>query len=299
MKPMFMKPMFFFQRMPATPAWLALLVLMCGLAGCAHTGQAVDGAAAGLPPTAVGLIGEVRPGSGVLNGYLDKANYPDSLALLAPPPARGSAAALADEARHRQTRHLLQTARGRLAQQDANYLFPKAGEVFACALGLDMSAAQTPHLVTLMRRTMTDAGLATYRAKDHYNRVRPFVDYQEASCDPAGEPRLVKDGAYPSGHSALGWAWALVLAEVAPDRADRVLARGRAYGDSRQVCGVHWQSDVEAGRLSGAATVARLHAEPLFLAQIRLAASEIRATRAAGATTQRDCAAEAAALAMP
>lgn len=290
-----MKPSFLSPWMPATAA---LLALMGGLAGCAYTGRAADDAAVGVPPTAVGQIGEIRPGSGVLQGYLDKANYPDSLALLAPPPAPGSAAALADEARHRQTRHLLQTTRGRLAQQDANYLFPKAGEVFACALGLDMSAAQTPHLVTLMRRTMTDAGLATYRAKDHYQRVRPFVDYQEASCDPAGEPRLVKDGSYPSGHSALGWAWALVLAEVAPDRADQILARGRAYGDSRQVCGVHWQSDVEAGRLSGAATVARLHAEPLFLAQVRLAAAEVKATTASGARTQRDCAAEAAALSM-
>ena len=29
--------------------------------------------------------------------------------------------------------------------------------------------------------------------------------------------------------------------------------RGLAFGDSRVVCGVHWQSDVEAGRVIGAA----------------------------------------------
>jgi len=296
---------------PGWPSWsrraLSLplsIALGFGLSGCAHhpAHHGEQASAATPPPTTVEQIGEYRAGSGVLNGYLDKKNYPNSLALLPPPPAKGSPAALADEAQHKQTRALLNTPRGKLAQADANFLFPKAGEVFACALDLDMSAEKTPHLVALMRRTMTDGGLSTYTAKDHYNRTRPFVEFKEASCDPAGEPRLVKDGSYPSGHSALGWSWALVLTEVAPDRADAILARGRAYGDSRQVCGVHWQSDVDAGRMVGAAAVARMHAEPVFQAQIKLAAAEVKAARAAGAKTARAasgaCAAEAAALAL-
>ena len=45
----------------------------------------------------------------------------------------------------------------------------------------------------------------------------------------------------------MGWAWALILSELAPDRADAILARGLAYGESRAVCGVHYASDVEAG----------------------------------------------------
>ena len=73
-----------------------------------------------------------------------------------------------------------------------------------------------------------------------------------------------KDGSYPSGHTAFGWAWALILTEIAPERADVILARGRAFGESRMVCNVHWYSDVVAGRTIGAAAVARLHAEPEF-----------------------------------
>jgi acid phosphatase (class A) len=34
---------------------------------------------------------------------------------------------------------------------------------------------------------MTDAALATYVAKDHYQRTRPFVDYNESTCAPADE----------------------------------------------------------------------------------------------------------------
>lgn len=246
------------------------------------------------PPTSAAAIGEVRPG--LLKGYLDRAALPDSLALVPPPPAADTPAFAADQAAYRGTRALLAGPRGQLATRDARLDFPAATEAFACAANLDIGPDTTPHVYTLMRRTLVDAGLATYRAKDHYQRTRPFVLNKAASCTPAEEAKLSKDGSYPSGHSALGWAWGLVLAELMPERADALVQRGYAFGQSRVVCGVHWQSDVDAGRLVGAAAVARLHADPVFQAQMRAAAGEIQAARAAGRGTRRDCAAEAAAL---
>ncbi len=265
---------------------LAAATLLALLSACASTGP--------LPPTAPEQIGELRPG--MLKGYLDRKALPDSLGLLPPPPATGSAALEADQAAYRATRPLLATPRGALAASDARLDFPAATEAFACAAGLDITLEATPHLYTLMRRTLVDAGLATYGAKDHYQRTRPFVVHKEATCTPREEPRLVKDGSYPSGHSALGWGWALLLAELMPERTDALIARGHAFGQSRVVCGVHWQSDVEAGRVMGAAAVARLHADPVFLAQMQAAAGEIRALRASGRGTTRQCAAEAEAL---
>jgi acid phosphatase (class A) len=89
----------------------------------------------------------------------------------------------------------------------------------------------------------------------------------------------------------------LILAGLAPDKANALLQRGHAFGDSRMVCGVHWQSDLEAGRLVGAAAVARLQADPVFQAQAQLAKAEIDAARAKSLKSDRkDCAAEAAAL---
>ncbi len=266
-------------------ASLAVLTLA---AGCASTTPPV--------PTSPEAVGEIRAGSGLLNGYLAREAVPDSLALLPAPPAPGSAAAAADEAAFRQTRALEGSARWALAARDADLKFPQAAGVFACALGADIDAAKSPHLTMLLRRTLTDAGLSTYRAKDNYNRTRPFVALKAASCSPQEEPRLVKDGSYPSGHAALGWAWALVLAELAPERANALLARGYAFGQSRVICGVHWQSDVEQGRVMGAATVARLHADPVFTAQMQSARKELAALRAAGSGPSKDCAAEAAAL---
>ena len=108
-----------------------------------------------------------------------------------------------------------------------------------------------------------------------------------------------KDGSYPSGHTAIGWAWALILTEIAPERADAVLARGRAFGESRVVCNVHWHSDVVEGRFMGAAAVARLHADPGFLADIEAVKAEYAKVRAEGLKPPRDCRAEAKALAQP
>ena len=269
-----------------TPPRFAILTLAALLAACAGTPE---------PPTSEAAIGELRPG--IVRGYLDRAALPDSLALLPAPPAAGTPALAADEAAYRDTRPMLATPRGALAKADARLDFPAAATVFACAADLDIGAETTPHLYTLLRRTLADAGLSTYRAKDHYQRTRPFVQHKQASCTPDEEARLAKDGSYPSGHSALGWAWALVLAELMPERADALLQRGHAFGQSRVVCGVHWQSDVAAGRVMGAAAVARLHADAVFQAQMRAAADEIRAARSAGRRTGSDCGAQSAALA--
>ncbi len=162
---------------------------------------------------------------------------------------------------------------------------------------MQISEQATPNLYMLLRRTLTDVGLATYKAKDKYVRTRPFVMYKTASCTPKEEAFLAKDGSYPSGHSAVGWSWALILAEVAPDRTDAILQRGGAFAQSRGICGVHWQSDIEAGRLVGSATVARLHTNAVFNAQLAAARDEVAKARAAGEPQAAACAAEAAAIA--
>ena len=45
-------------------------------------------------------------------------------------------------------------------------------------------------------------------------------------------------------------------------------------GQSRVICGYHWQSDVDAARIISAAIVARLHADPAFQAQLAKAKKE-------------------------
>ncbi|MEZ2346018.1 phosphatase PAP2 family protein [Terriglobus sp. RCC_193] len=164
-------------------------------------------------------------------------------------------------------------------------------------MGMAINEKTTPHLYRLMERVLTDAGLSTYGVKNTYNRTRPFVVHDEGTCFPEQEPLLRNDGSYPSGHTAVGWAWALVLAEINPDRENILLKRGIEFGQSRVICDAHWQSDVDAGRIMGAATVARLHANPEFRADVRAAIKEVKAAQTKGAA-QLNCATEEAALAI-
>jgi len=270
------------------PAVLALAISVTTglLAACAAN---LPGQSAKVP--------ELRPG--VPAGYLSPEARPDSLTLLPPPPTADSAAFALDKdsAKLAQTQWAKSgSTRWKQAQLDADLSFPAAAGTFSCALNAPISETQTPRLYMLLRRTLVDAGLATYRAKDRYNRTRPFVATNTSSCTPAEEAKLAKDGSYPSGHSAAGWAWALVLTEIAPDRSDAILKRGRAFGQSRVACNVHWQSDVNEGRMVAAATVARLHADTVFEADLAAARDELAKVRAQGLPPNRDCAAEAAAL---
>ncbi|MBY5431005.1 acid phosphatase [Rhizobium leguminosarum] len=230
-------------------------------------------------------------------GYLDPTGLPDSLALLPAPPVLDSPAFADDEAARDAAAKLRDTPRWSRAVSDADLHFPHAAETFSCAANLPISQERTPKLYALLAKAFVDVGLSTYRAKTHYQRVRPFVLHNGTSCTLGDEEALRKDGSYPSGHSAAGWGWALILTEVFPDRADAILQRGWAFGESRVICNVHWKSDVEAGRVIGGAAVARLHAVPAFEADLTAAKAEVATVRAEGAMAPAEaCAGEAASL---
>ena len=263
--------------------WSAAMAVL--LLGCA---SARDGAAQ-RPP-------EGR--SGLPAGYLTPEALPDSVALLPPPPEPGSLAQSLDDGASRRALALRGTPRWALATSDYDLSFPHAAATFDCALGVAISAVDTPRLYVLLRRSLADAALSARAAKDRYRRPRPLFVNHEPICAPEGAwEKRTSDGSYPSGHATAGWTWALVLAEAAPERFDAVLARGKEFGQSRVICNMHWQSDVDAGRLLGAATVARLHADPTFRADVEAAKEEVAAARASGRRPSTDCRAEADALA--
>jgi acid phosphatase (class A) len=231
------------------------------------------------------------------SGYLARGAAPNSLDLLPAPPAAGSAAQARDDEAAKAALALRDSPRWTQAEQDADLRFPDAAKTFACALDVEVSKTSTPRLYRLLQRTLVDIGLSTYPTKTKFQRARPFTVNGAPICTPEAEASLRRDGSYPSGHSAVGWGWALILAEAAPDRQNEVFARGRAFGQSRVVCNVHWLSDTEAGRLMASATVARLHDQPAFRADLAAARQEIKAARSSGRKPTRDCAAEAARLA--
>lgn len=262
----------------------AASVLAAALAACASTPAPV-------------ARGHGTPAEPAPTGYLQGAAIPDSQALSPPPPAPGSAWAALDEAIARQATALRGSARFAQAGADADLRFPAGAGQFSCALGVAVDSEHTPALYRLLQRSLIDASAATRAAKNHYRRPRPFMVNGQPTCTPDDEPHLRGSGSYPSGHTAIGWAWALILSEIAPERATALLERGRNYGQSRLVCNVHWYSDVQQAQTLGAATVARLHDNPGFVADLGAARRELAAARVHPRPLPRASAAEAAALA--
>jgi len=265
----------------------ALALLLAGCAAAGATGEAGK-AAQPMPTTRQAMAATMG------HGYLAPGTSPDSLVINPPPPEPGSAAEKRDEEAARAALALQSGPRFRLARVDADIFTPGGESVFSCAAGFSISPSSTPKTFALLRKSLGDLAMSTSATKDHYQRPRPFMVNNQPTCTPEQEKMLRANGSYPSGHSAIGYGWGLILAELVPDRAAQLVARGRVFGDSRRVCNVHWLSDVEEGRPVADAVVARLHADAAFRADLEAARAELRAVRAKAPAP--DCALEQAAL---
>ena len=214
--------------------------------------------------------------------FLQEGDVPNSLLLLPAPPDGASITFLNDQARYSWGKTMRNTPRGEQAFKDARVEGNGVPEAFSEAFGVEIND-DTPEILKLVVGMREDAGdLGTREAKNYYNRQRPFSFYNEDTCNPEQQAELSTNGSYPSGHTSIGWATALVLAEINPERQNEILKRGYEMGESRVICGYHFQSDVDAGRITGAVTVARLHADPAFQEQLKKAKEEFRNLKKAG-----------------
>ncbi len=116
-------------------------------------------------------------------------------------------------------------------------------------------------------------------AKDAYQAPAPVPTSMRARSASCRRRSSRASPSYPSGHAANGWLYALLLAEIDPSHADAIVQRGRAYGESRVVCGVHYYTDIEGGRMTATALVAALHGTPEFETDIASARAEMFSLR--------------------
>ena len=224
-----------------------------GIRGMLVAVWAAVGACATTPPTAPPLIAPPPV-------------QMDATALLEPPPAVGSEAAQRDlqtvlEAqRAAHTAGTTARAVGDAEINCARFVDAMNPQSRAAAVTVDGAAA-----LAWVTRAAQQVSAATRAPKRHWQRPRPFIVSSEVERlgDVAADNPLPADLAferdhtsYPSGHAAFGMACAIVLAQMLPEQGAALFARGRSYGDSRVIVGAHFPSDVEAGRVVGAAAAA-------------------------------------------
>ena len=210
--------------------------------------------------------------------YLAKSAEPNVTLVLPDYPAAGSPELAKDEAVFKRTRALKDTPRWKLAISDVSKKPQDVADDFSCALGAKLDASTAPHTIAMIARLEMDASAASGPAKQKYTRARPYVGDDAPICEARDAEK--PNESYPSGHTTMIWTVGLMLAHAAPERAAQILARTRAYAESRVVCGVHWLSDTEAGRIAGATTFQALEVDPGFQSDLEAVKTELAAARA-------------------
>ena len=200
--------------------------------------------------------------------------------LLPPPPKDGSEAQLIDLAAWRAVIEERTPERYAQARWDNEHEDISA---FAKVLGPNFDLNKLPATAKLIAEVDNDQHIAASAAKEYFHRRFPVAaapllgDYHIYSCDddvkkPADRPLR----SYPSGHSTMGYTFAVVLAALAPNKAQEILARAEDYAYSRRVCGDHYRSDTEASHALGSALGMMFLNSPNLKPEIEASKKELR-----------------------
>jgi acid phosphatase (class A) len=201
------------------------------------------------------------------------------VALFAAPPAAGSTQT------RRELDELLATQRQRTPRQIASARADRKTEVwqFAHALGLESRRMrQLAAVVNLAEQVEDDVRPYVRAAKHRFRRLRPY------EIEPRLEPCIGDvrgDLSYPSGHATYGYVIAYLLSDMVPERREQLLQRAREFARQRMLCGVHFPSDVEAGRIGAVWLARRLLRDPDYRAAAEPATRELRSALGLAATS--------------
>lgn len=220
------------------------------------------------------LAGSAQAAEPAKPGFLIASEL-DASRLLPPPPVEGSAAARAELA----DLHAMEGARTpqTLAHAKSDDV-TKDASIFAAAMGPGFDLKALPATAKLMAEVRKEEKIAADGAKAYFQRKRPWiVDASLQSCSREDEPL----SSYPSGHATMGYSMAVVLADLAPDKAQALLARAADYADSRLVCGMHFRADIVAGQALGTTVGIELLHSAAFRADRDAAQAELRAAHMA------------------
>lgn len=161
------------------------------------------------------------------------------------------------------------------AARDAGRTLPRFLE--GAGITFDAEAMKPCEDFFLKRRKEESAALEA--AKSTFCRPRPYATPGN-TLRPVDGAKPNDNYSYPSGHSTYGATTGFLLAAMMPEKSTAIYARINDYAHSRMVAGVHFRSDVEAGKLYGTAIAVALFAKPGFQAEFEEARICVR--KAAG-----------------
>jgi acid phosphatase (class A) len=106
------------------------------------------------------------------------------------------------------------------------------------------SPENLPITAKMMTKVWNDATYYFWALKFKFNRTRPYmIDSRIKNLDNTNFQ------AYPSGHSSASYVAAYIYQELLPEKADLFVKNAYDMAFSREILGVHFPSDSEAGRV--------------------------------------------------
>jgi acid phosphatase (class A) len=133
--------------------------------------------------------------------------------------------------------------------------------VFSAAIGVDM-AKSTPTIARGLLQFLRLVDEADNRIKAELRRPRPYDSHSD--LHPCLPPET--GFSFPSGHSSWYTAAAHLLADLVPERRERLLEMAGHGAASRVMCGVHYPSDVLAAQRFARAAAGQIIASPQWQA---------------------------------
>jgi acid phosphatase (class A) len=114
--------------------------------------------------------------------------------------------------------------------------------------GFDIT--KLPKTKSLFDKVKYNAGYEARSFKNYFKTKRPYQVDSDIQVCVAPKPSNL-DRSYPSGHTTMGYAMGVVLANLVPEKAKEIMERARLYGENRINCGAHFPSDVSGGQVLG------------------------------------------------
>ena len=177
--------------------------------------------------------------------------------ILPDPPAMTSVRFQDDWAMYQWGKSVRNTERGQVAIEDAGIHAAYFMRRFSAAVGVELTPQEYPQLFNLLNRAHLTEQQAGASAKKHFARIRPYQQFNEPSAVPQAE-NPTDYTSYPSGHTHASWLVGMILTAIDPAHTEEIMKTAYEMGQSRVIVGFHYQSDIEAGRISGSVTFARL-----------------------------------------
>lgn len=191
-------------------------------------------------------------------------DVPQVTVFLPNPPKAESDLFICDNYLYTYGKELRTTDRGTQAKTDMVWSLDDYLPLYADVMGISVSDIKASNIYQLLSYGDRYGQLAIDAAVRSYNRERPYVYFNEPSLLPELDELHSDESSYPAYQSCLGWLYALLLAEVCPDKMNDMLKRGESFGPSSVISGFSFDSDAYAGYLLGSAILSRLHTHSGF-----------------------------------